>query len=135
MIIGIGSDITNISRFERSIKAYGVRLIDRALGEKEKAELEQKEFISPQEYAASVAKRFAAKEACSKALGTGFRNGIYLSQIQTVHNKNGKPEIVLSGKALEQFQKLCGGKIGGIHLSISDDYPWAQAVVIIEQLG
>lgn len=135
MIIGIGSDITNISRFERSIKAYGSRLIDRALGEKEKAELEKKEFVSSQEYAASVAKRFAAKEACSKALGTGFRNGIYLSQIQTIHNSNGKPELVLSGKALEQYQKLCNGKKTALHISVSDDYPWAQAVVIMEQLG
>ena len=131
MILGIGSDITNISRFERSIDAYGHRLIDRALGADEMQELNAKEFISKQEYAASVAKRFAAKEACSKALGTGFRNGIYLRDIQTVHNAKGRPELKLSGGALKQLEKMSDKGIS-LHLSISDDYPWAQAFVIIE---
>ena len=132
MIIGIGSDITNISRFERSIKAYGHRLIDRALGEDEKREIAGRSFISEQEYAASVAKRFAAKEACSKALGTGFRNGIYLRDIQTVHNAAGKPELRLSGAAQTRLQQMALSGNISVHLSISDDYPWAQAVVIIE---
>ncbi len=134
MILGIGSDITNISRFERSIDAYGHRLIDRALGADEIKELAAKDFISKQEYAASVAKRFAAKEACSKALGTGFRNGIYLRDIQTIHNNAGKPELKLSGGALQQFEKMqkTDKKIS-LHISLSDDYPWAQAVVIIEE--
>ena len=134
MILGIGSDITNISRFERSIDAYGHRLIDRALGADEIKELAAKDFISKQEYAASVAKRFAAKEACSKALGTGFRNGIYLRDIQTIHNNAGKPELKLSGGALQQFEKMqkTDKKIS-MHISLSDDYPWAQAVVIIEE--
>lgn len=132
MIIGIGSDITNISRFERSIKAYGHRLIDRALGEDEKREIAGRSFISEQEYAASVAKRFAAKEACSKALGTGFRNGIYLRDIQTVHNAAGKPELRLSGAAKARLQQMAPSGNISVHLSISDDYPWAQAVVIIE---
>ena len=134
MILGIGSDITNISRFERSIDAYGHRLIDRALGADEIKELAAKDFISKQEYAASVAKRFAAKEACSKALGTGFRNGIYLRDIQITHNNAGKPELKLSGGALQQFEKMqkTDKKIS-LHISLSDDYPWAQAVVIIEE--
>lgn len=134
MILGIGSDITNISRFERSIDAYGHRLIDRALGADEIKELAAKDFISKQEYAASVAKRFAAKEACSKALGTGFRNGIYLRDIQTIHNNAGKPELKLSGGALQQFEKMQkSDKKISLHISLSDDYPWAQAVVIIEE--
>ena len=134
MILGIGSDITNISRFERSIDAYGHRLIDRALGADEIKELAAKDFISKQEYAASVAKRFAAKEACSKALGTGFRNGIYLRDIQTIHNNAGKPELKLSGGALQQFEKMQKrDKKISLHISLSDDYPWAQAVVIIEE--
>ncbi len=134
MILGIGSDITNISRFERSIDAYGHRLIDRALGADEIKELAAKDFISKQEYAASVAKRFAAKEACSKALGTGFRNGIYLRDIQTIHNNAGKPELKLSGGALQQFEKMQkSDKKISMHISLSDDYPWAQAVVIIEE--
>ena len=129
MIVGIGSDITNISRFERSIAAYGERLIDRALGASEREEIAARQFVSPREYAASVAKRFAAKEACSKALGTGFRNGIYLRDI---HNAAGKPELVLSGGALQRLQKLSGGKNVNIQLTISDDYPLAQAFVVIE---
>lgn len=132
MIVGIGSDITNISRFERSIKAYGERLISRALGPDEQAEIASRNFVSEQEYAGFVAKRFAAKEACSKALGTGFRGGIYLRDIQTVHNAAGKPELKLSGGALKRLEKLADGKNVNIQLTASDDYPWAQAFVIIE---
>ncbi len=132
MIVGIGSDITSISRFERSIAAYGERLINRALGEKEQAEIAAKEFVSPREYAASVAKRFAAKEACSKALGTGFRNGIYLKDIQTVHNASGKPELILSEGALRRLQEMAAGRTVNLQLSVSDDYPLAQAFVVIE---
>ena len=132
MIIGIGSDITNISRFERSIAAYGERLITRALGKEEQEELKKKNFVSKQEYAASVAKRFAAKEACAKALGTGFKNGIYLKDIQTIHNKEGRPEILLSGGARERLQKISEKEQVNIQLTISDDYPLAQAFVVIE---
>ncbi len=132
MIIGIGSDITHISRFERSLNAYGRRLLERILGEDELKELQSKKHLGAQEYAAFVSRRFAAKEACSKALGTGFRNGIYLKDIQTVHNMLGKPELKLSGAAAAQFEKISQGGTAKIHLSVSDDYPLAQAVVIIE---
>ena len=132
MIIGLGSDITNISRFERSLQAYGHKLLQRILGPAEQQELSALKNVSPQEYAAFVAKRFAAKEACSKALGTGFRNGIYLKDIQTVHNKLGKPELILSDGALQQLHNLGQGQSLQLHLSLSDDYPWAQAFVIIE---
>lgn len=132
MIIGLGSDITNISRFERSLQAYGTKLLQRILGSAEQQELSALKNVSPQEYAAFIAKRFAAKEACSKALGTGFRNGIYLKDIQTVHNKLGKPELILSDGALQQLHNLGQGQSLQLHLSLSDDYPWAQAFVIIE---
>ena len=132
MIIGIGSDITNISRFERSIKAYGVRLIDRALGKEEKVELEKKEFISPQEYAASVAKRFAAKEACSKALGTGFRDGVFMKDIEIVHQPSGKPEMRLYNGAKKKLDEICQNRQAQVHVTMTDDYPWAQAFVVIE---
>lgn len=132
MIVGLGSDITNISRFERSLHAYGDKLLQRILGPLEQAELSSLKNVSPQEYAAFVAKRFAAKEACSKALGTGFRNGIYLKDIQTIHNPLGKPELVLSSGAKQQLQTLVEGHRFQLHLSLSDDYPWAQAFVIIE---
>lgn len=132
MIIGLGSDITNISRFERSLQAYGHKLLQRILGPAEQQELSALKNVSPQEYAAFIAKRFAAKEACSKALGTGFRNGIYLKDIQTMHNKLGKPELILSDGALQQLHNLGQGQSLQLHLSLSDDYPWAQAFVIIE---
>ena len=132
MIIGLGSDITNISRFERSLQADGTKLLQRILGPAEQQELSALKNVSPQEYAAFIAKRFAAKEACSKALGTGFRNGIYLKDIQTVHNKLGKPELILSDGALQQLHNLGQGQSLQLHLSLSDDYPWAQAFVIIE---
>ena len=132
MISGLGSDITNISRFERSLQAYGTKLLQRILGPAEQQELSALKNVSPQEYAAFIAKRFAAKEACSKALGTGFRNGIYLKDIQTVHNKLGKPELILSDGALQQLHNLGQGQSLRLHLSLSDDYPWAQAFVIIE---
>ena len=113
MIIGIGSDITNISRFERSIAAYGERLITRALGKEEQEELKKKNFVSKQEYAASVAR-------------------IYLKDIQTIHNKEGRPEILLSGGARERLQKISEKEQVNIQLTISDDYPLAQAFVVIE---
>ena len=132
MIIGLGSDISQISRFERSITAYGDSLLQRILGDYERQELSRKYQLGTKECAAFVAKRFAAKEACAKALGTGFRRGIYLKDIQTRHNSEGKPELILSGGALSRLQSISAGKPHQLHLSVSDDYPFAQAVVIIE---
>ena len=132
MIMGLGSDISQISRFERAIQAYGENLLNRILGDYERQELSGKYKIGTKECAAFVAKRFAAKEACAKALGTGFRNGIYLKDIQTKHNSAGKPELMLSGGALRRLQTIGNGSEPTLHLSVSDDYPFAQAVVIIE---
>ena len=81
----------------------------------------------------SYAKRFAAKEACSKALGTGFRSGVYWRDIEVVNEKNGKPVLKLTGGAYKRLKKLIpNDSIYNISLSITDDYPWAQANVIIE---
>ena len=127
MIIGIGSDLIDIRRVEKTLERFGDRFVKRVF-----TDIERERSDRRANRAASYAKRFAAKEACSKALGTGFRNGIYLRDIQTVHNAAGKPELVLSGGALQRLQKLSGGKNVNIQLTISDDYPLAQAFVVIE---
>lgn len=132
MIIGIGSDLANIERFENSLTKFGDRFINRAFSENEKKEIGRRQKLSLKEHASAAAKRFAAKEACVKALGTGFRDGIFLKDIEITHLPSGKPELALRGGALKQLQKLCGGSEANIYVTMTDDYPWAQAFVIIE---
>lgn len=127
MIAGLGSDICRIERIAESWKRFGSRFVCRCCGEGEREELPPAE--DEQKYAASLAKRFAAKEAFSKALGTGFRNGLALADIEVLHRGNGQPYIRLRGRAAE----LAAEKgIKKIWLSLSDDHPFAQAVVVIE---
>ena len=85
-----------------------------------------------QEHACAAAKRFAAKEACTKALGTGFRDGIFMRDIEIVHQPSGKPELYLQNGARRRLEEICGGAAFKIHVTMTDDYPWAQAFVIIE---
>lgn len=132
MIIGIGSDLANIERFERSLTKFGERFIERNFSEQEKIEIVARKKLSLKEYASAAAKRFAAKEACAKALGTGFRDGIFLRDIEVVRLANGKPELMLRKGALKQLEKLCGGRVCNVMVTMTDDYPWAQAFVIIE---
>lgn len=132
MIIGIGSDLANIERFERSLTKFGERFIERTFSEQEKIEIVARKKLSLKEYASAAAKRFAAKEACAKALGTGFRDGIFLRDIEVVRLANGKPELMLRNGALKQLEKLCGGRAYNVMVTMTDDYPWAQAFVIIE---
>lgn len=132
MIIGIGSDLANIERFERSLTKFGDRFIERTFLEQEKIEIAARKKLSLKEYASAAAKRFAAKEACAKALGTGFRDGIFLRDIEVVHLANGKPELMLRNGALKQLEKLCDGHTYNVVVTMTDDYPWAQAFVIIE---
>lgn len=129
MILGIGSDICSIKRIENAYEKFGSRFIDRCFGDQEKKEL-QKLLDNKQKYAASLAKRFAAKEAFVKAIGTGFNYGIAWNEIEVIHHQSGKPMLSISGKAEEYLLKL--EKQNKIWLSLSDDYPWAQAVVVIE---
>lgn len=132
MIVGIGCDLANINRFEKALAKFGGCFVNRAFSEREKAELARRERLSPKEHACAAAKRFAAKEACTKALGTGFRDGIFMRDIEIVHQPSGKPELYLQNGARRRLEEICGGAAFKIHVTMTDDYPWAQAFVIIE---
>lgn len=131
MIIGTGSDLIDIRRIEKTLDRFGARFIERCFApiEIEKAERRR----SAGTHIATYAKRFAAKEACSKALGTGFNHGVYMRDIAVTNDSNGKPSLTLSGGALEQLHALIPhGKTALIHLTLTDEPPLAQAHVIIE---
>ncbi len=132
MIIGIGSDLANIERMEKAIENFGEKFINKVFSKKEKEEMLRRKKVSATRYAASAAKRFAGKEACSKALGTGFRRGVYMKDIEILHQPSGKPEITLYNGALKRLQELAGSETS-LHISMTDDFPWAQAFVIIEK--
>ena len=128
MIIGHGIDLIDIRRLEKTINKFGNRFINRIFtkGEIIRSDNRNKRIQS-------YAKRFAAKEACSKALGTGFRSGVYWRDIEVINEKSGKPILKLTGGARKRLEKLIPNNNDyNISLSITDDYPWAQANVIIE---
>ena len=130
MIIGIGTDIIDITRIERVINRFGDRFKNRVFTKTEILKCEARKLS-----ANSYAKRYAAKEACSKALGTGFRKGVYWRDIEVINNKSGKPELFLHNGARSVFEKLLPQNTSGqIDLSITDEYPYAQATVIITSL-
>ncbi|MFN3826160.1 MAG: holo-ACP synthase [Micavibrio sp.] len=131
MIIGTGSDMIDIRRIEKTLDRFGYRFIDRCFTAEEK---ERAESLRPSgKHIASYAKRFAAKEACSKALGTGIARGVFMRDIGVVNDALGKPSLVLTGGALKRLQELTpAGKIAILHLTLSDDPPFGQASVIIE---
>lgn len=127
MIIGIGSDLIDIRRIEASLERFGQRFVQRLF-----TEVEQKKSEGRLNRAASYAKRFAAKEACSKALGTGFRKNVYWRDLGVENQRSGKPTMVLTGGAAERLKSLLpAGMKAQIDLSITDDFPLAQAIVII----
>lgn len=128
MIIGMGSDLIDIRRVEKSIERFGERLTHRCFTEIERAKSERRK-----NRAESYAKRFAAKEACSKALGTGLANGVFWKDMGVVNLPSGKPTMVLTGGAGERLAELMpAAHEAVIHLTITDEYPYAQAFVIIE---
>ncbi len=130
MIIGIGSDLIDIRRIQRSLDRFGDRFIKRIF-----TETEQQKSDGRKERSASYAKRFAAKEACSKALGTGLSNGVFWRDMGVVNQPGGKPTFQLANGAAERLQELLpAGYTAAIHLTITDDYPLAQAFVIIEAI-
>jgi len=130
MIIGIGSDIIDIKRIEKTIERYGERFLDRVFTPVERRKAALRANAGP-----TYAKRFAAKEACSKALGTGFRRGVFMQDMGVVNLPSGQPTMALTGGALERLKAITpDGMIANIHLTITDDSPWAQAFVIIEAL-
>jgi holo-[acyl-carrier protein] synthase len=127
MILGLGSDLIDIRRVERTIERYGERFIERIF-----TPVEQEKSDKRAQRAASYAKRFAAKEACAKALGTGLRKGVYWRDMGVVNLPGGKPTMELSGGALRRLgEMLPAGHTAKIELSITDDFPLAQAIVII----
>ncbi len=128
MIIGIGNDIIDIRRIEKTLERFGSRFTDRIFTDLEKEKSDRRRMR-----AASYAKRFASKEACSKALGTGFRKGVYWRDLGVRNLPSGKPSMLLTGGAKEQLDKITPpDSTAVIHLTITDDWPMAQAIVIIE---
>ena len=127
MILGLGSDIIDIRRIERSLERFGERFIQRVF-----TEVEQKKSDRRANRAASYARRFAAKEACAKALGTGLRKGVFWRDMGVVNLPSGKPTVKLTGGALRRLEAITPpGMRAQIDLSITDDHPLAQAIVII----
>jgi holo-[acyl-carrier protein] synthase len=130
MIIGIGSDLIDIRRIEKSLERHGQRFIQRIY-----TDLEQARSENRRARAASYAKRFAAKEACAKALGTGLAQGVFWRDMGVVNLPSGAPTMALTGGALARLDKILPkGHRAAIHLTITDDFPLAQAFVIIEAL-
>ena len=130
MIIGIGNDVIDIRRIEETLTRFGDRFIERIFTDVEIRKSEKRA-----QRAASYAKRFAAKEACSKALGTGFRKGVFWKDMGVVNEPSGKPTMVLTGGAKDQLDSLVPpGHRARIHLTITDDFPYAHAFVMIEAL-
>jgi holo-[acyl-carrier protein] synthase len=127
VIIGIGSDLIDIRRVEKSIDRFGERFLSRIFTEAERLKSD-----SRAQRAASYAKRFAAKEACSKALGTGLRRGVFWRDMGVVNLPGGKPSLKLTGGARKRLEEITpAGMSAQIDLTITDDFPLAQAIVII----
>ncbi|MGB3036492.1 MAG: holo-ACP synthase [Methyloceanibacter sp.] len=127
MILGLGNDIIDIRRVERTIERYGDRFLSRVF-----TDIERRKSDGRAGRAASYAKRFAAKEACAKALGTGFRQGVFWRDMGVVNLPSGRPTLELTGGALQALAELTPeGHEVRIDLTITDDFPMAQAIVII----
>ncbi|RYG27654.1 MAG: holo-ACP synthase [Burkholderiales bacterium] len=129
MIIGLGSDLCNIERIQASLDRFGERFENRVFTELERAKARRRQLTT----AATYAKRFAAKEAFSKAVGTGFRAGVFMKDIGVVNARSGAPTLALTGGAAERLAVLIPeGHAAIVHLTLTDDHPWAQAFVVIE---
>ncbi len=130
MILGLGNDIVDIRRIEKTLERFGDRFVARIF-----TDIEQKKSDRRAARAASYAKRFAAKEACSKALGTGFRRGVFWRDLGVVNEPGGRPTLALTGGARKHLENMTPNDHDAqIHLTITDDYPYAQAVVIISAI-
>ncbi len=129
MILGLGSDICDIRRIEKSIERYGDRFLERIFTETERAKAMRR---SEKIQAATFAKRFAAKEAASKALGTGFRKGVFFSDLGVVNLPSGQPTLQMTGGAAERLLAITPpGMLAQVALTMTDEYPYAYAQVII----
>ncbi len=131
MILGIGSDLIDIRRIEKSLERYGQRFVLRIFTEVEQAKSDRRK-----QRAASYAKRFAAKEACSKALGSGISGGVYWREMGVVNLPGGQPTMHLTGGAAARLERMLPQRHRAlIHLTITDDFPLAQAFVVIEAVA
>jgi holo-[acyl-carrier protein] synthase len=131
MIVGLGSDLCNIERIANSLARFGDRFVNRVFTDVERAKAERRPFTR----AGTYAKRFAAKEAFSKAVGTGFRRGVFMKDIGVVNLPSGAPTLALAGGAKERLDALVPrGHAARIHLTMTDDHPFAMAVVVIEAI-
>ena len=129
LIVAIGSDLCNIERIQRSLDRFGVRFENRVFTPVERAKAARRPYTR----AGTYAKRFAAKEAFSKAVGTGFKAGVFMKDIGVVNAPSGAPTLALTGGAAARLAFLIpAGYEAAVHLTLTDDHPWAQAFVIIE---
>ena len=129
MIIAIGSDLCNIERIASSIERFGERFEQRVFTEVERAKAARRPFTK----AGTLAKRFAAKEAFAKAVGTGFKAGVFMRDIGVVNLDTGAPTVALTGGAAARLARLVpDGHEAVVHLTLTDDHPWAQAFIVIE---
>ncbi|MAF28990.1 MAG: holo-ACP synthase [Croceicoccus sp.] len=129
MIIGMGSDLCNIERIQNSLDRFGERFELRVFTEIERTKAARRPFTR----AGTYAKRFAAKEAFSKAVGTGFKRGVFMKDIGVVNAPSGAPILALEGGAAARLAELTpAGHEAIVHLTLTDDHPWAQAFVVIE---
>ena len=129
MILGLGSDLCNIERIQNSLDRFGTRFEQRSFTDTEIAKAKTR----PHNYAATFAKRFAAKEAFSKAVGTGFKRGVFMKDIGVVNSPSGAPTLALTGGAKARLDAITpAGHVAKVHLTLTDDHPWAFAMVMIE---
>ena len=129
MIVGLGSDLCNIERIQTSLDRFGDRFLNRVFTKHEQAKAARRPFTT----AGTLAKRFAAKEAFSKAVGTGFKRGVFMKDIGVANLPSGAPTLQLTGGAAERLDALTpAGHAMRVHLTMADDHPWAQAFVILE---
>lgn len=127
MILGVGTDLANIERIQATLDRFGDRFRNRVF-----TEIEQRKAERRADTAGTYAKRWAAKEACSKALGTGLRMGIAWKDMSVTNLRTGQPQMTVTGWAEKRLQELTPeGYIAEIHVSLTDDFPWAQAFVVI----
>jgi holo-[acyl-carrier protein] synthase len=127
MILGLGNDIIDIRRIEKTLERYGERFLQRVF-----TDTERRKSDGRAARAASYAKRFAAKEACAKALGTGLRRGVFWRDMGVVNLRSGRPTMVLTGGAAEQLRRITPpGYDARVDLTLTDDFPQAQAIVVI----
>jgi holo-[acyl-carrier protein] synthase len=129
VILGLGSDLCNIERIQSSLDRFGDRFLNRVFTETERRKAARRPFT----IAGTLAKRFAAKEAFSKAVGTGFKRGVFMKDIGVVNLPSGAPTLALTGGARARLDALTPpGHAMNVHLTMTDDHPWAQAFVILE---